>query len=577
MDIVLADNAWKPFQLVGDSLRLAARVISNVGTLVTQGWPQGMTRHREKAGWLLGISPATVARVIGIANATNGTLEVEHPDRGKPLKKIQEMHIFKIKDYLRRRAMLGRWTGIKDLQHFLSRGGGWVPQEDEGEGPRGKPRATKAPPGQDQGDAGDALSFEPLVVTDKTLRAALKNAGMKFGCGRIVCVRVFDPQVVAYRNKYARDFVANLINSKGLPKLPICVLDESYKNAGHTRKKVWLDESRINLAPSGAGELWCFIGAGVYWAEDNNLKASWVKDSFVLFRAGKKASAKGKGKGYGKGKGKAKTSSARVVLSEDSASSSLESSSDYEESDEPAPFSNFSDSSDEAVVQPPPFKAAKTNGGSKSKPVLVSYVPRDLKADYHGNMDGERFQLCFENICINLRTMVGPSVILMDGAGYHKEQLAKAPNKSASKVAMQHWLTANQIDHDKDLSKDELYALILKHKAERVQYKARVIAEKYGHQIWFTPPYSPWLQPIERIWNSIKWPLTTDISRTMTQLGAAILESKSKVTEQNWIGAYWAMIDEVYKITESLEDDPDNTQDPLGIGEMNLSESDNED
>ena len=63
----------------------------------------------------------------------------------------------------------------------------------------------------------------------------------------------------------------------------------------------------------------------------------------------------------------------------------------------------------------------------------------------------------------------------------------------------------------------------------------------------------------------------------MTQLGAAILESKSKVTEQNWIGAYWAMIDEVYKITESLEDDPDNTQDPLGIGEMNLSESDNED
>ena len=146
MDIVLADNAWKPFQLVGDSLRLAARVISNVGTLVTQGWPQGMTRHREKAGWLLGISPATVARVIGIANATNGTLEVEHPDRGRPLKKIQEMHIFKIKDYLRRRAMLGRWTGIKDLQHFLSRGGGWVPQEDEGEGPRGKPRATKAPP-----------------------------------------------------------------------------------------------------------------------------------------------------------------------------------------------------------------------------------------------------------------------------------------------------------------------------------------------------------------------------------------------------------------------------------------------
>jgi len=67
------------------------------------------------------------------------------------------------------------------------------------------------------------------------------------------------------------------------------------------------------------------------------------------------------------------------------------------------------------------------------------------------------------------------------------------------------------------------------HKAPGV---ARLL-EAAGAQLWFLPPYSPDLNPIELMWSKVKTLLRGAKARTMEDLIAAIADALDRVTPEN--------------------------------------------
>lgn len=60
--------------------------------------------------------------------------------------------------------------------------------------------------------------------------------------------------------------------------------------------------------------------------------------------------------------------------------------------------------------------------------------------DYHGNFNSELFEHWFEDLCGTLDSEVGPAIIHMDGARYHKRILNPAPSQSWTRDAIIEWL-----------------------------------------------------------------------------------------------------------------------------------------
>lgn len=63
------------------------------------------------------------------------------------------------------------------------------------------------------------------------------------------------------------------------------------------------------------------------------------------------------------------------------------------------------------------------------------------------------------------------------------------------------------------------------------------LIEEAGACVWFLPPYSPDLNPIEKMWSKVKQALRSLEARTHEELLAAIAEALSRVTPsdaQNW-------------------------------------------
>ena len=55
--------------------------------------------------------------------------------------------------------------------------------------------------------------------------------------------------------------------------------------------------------------------------------------------------------------------------------------------------------------------------------------------------------------------------------------------------------------------------------------QARELIEKAGAQVWFLPPYSPDLNPIEKMWSKLKAILRTACARTQDALYQAIADA----------------------------------------------------
>ena len=70
--------------------------------------------------------------------------------------------------------------------------------------------------------------------------------------------------------------------------------------------------------------------------------------------------------------------------------------------------------------------------------------------------------------------------------------------------------------------------------------EVREMIESVGADLWFLPPYSPDLNPIEKMWSKVKSILRKLKARTDTELIAAIAQALEQVTASDcfgWFGA----------------------------------------
>lgn len=127
----------------------------------------------------------------------------------------------------------------------------------------------------------------------------------------------------------------------------------------------------------------------------------------------------------------------------------------------------------------------------------------------------------------------------MDGASNDKKRVEKSPNSKSNPEEMREWLTRKTSIFREMPSRPELYELIARERNDHIRLRTKVEAEKFGQQVWFTPPYHPRFNSIEGIWAHIKNTLLSTASRTAYELlGNHISDSQWKVTSKHWVSSW---------------------------------------
>lgn len=168
--------------------------------------------------------------------------------------------------------------------------------------------------------------------------------------------------------------------------------------------------------------------------------------------------------------------------------------------------------------------------------------------DYHGSMDEVNFTKWFTTQL--LPNIADNSVIIMDNAPYHNMFLEdNVPPLTGKKVALQKWLTDNNISFDETFLRVQLIDLMNQHRPKRLfkldhmlqhepMYKDRNI------EILRTPQYHPELQPIEKCWGVIKQYMSQHCDFTLAGLRKNLEIAWTKVDSETMEGimdkvAYW--------------------------------------
>jgi hypothetical protein len=80
------------------------------------------------------------------------------------------------------------------------------------------------------------------------------------------------------------------------------------------------------------------------------------------------------------------------------------------------------------------------------------------------------------------------------------------------------------------------------------------IANEYGHEVLYTPPYHPELQPIELIWGIIKIRIARDPAVSISDLDAKVDEGLRAISSENWTKAYRHVQKFEDRYSQSLDD-----------------------
>ena len=174
-----------------------------------------------------------------------------------------------------------------------------------------------------------------------------------------------------------------------------------------------------------------------------------------------------------------------------------------------------------------------------------------------------RFMKWFDVLCKYLRDNHGPCRIHMDSASYHKNLLNPWPTASGKdkegntwkRASIIAWIKSRGQGLGKPLITDaqcepagrgkpgltivQLFEIV-KANMPKPHYEVYDIANKYGHKIFFTPPYSPLSNPIEKIWAVIKNRIASseDRASNLSELAALLEGAVEKITRKTWLGCY---------------------------------------
>ncbi|KAE8912362.1 hypothetical protein PF003_g3359 [Phytophthora fragariae] len=173
-------------------------------------------------------------------------------------------------------------------------------------------------------------------------------------------------------------------------------------------------------------------------------------------------------------------------------------------------------------------------------PDSLKFWPSHYKADdsdYHGNFNGYLFIKWFERLCAVLELRYESCRIHVDDGSYHKVQTNAAPPSNALRADIIEWLRRQGYTAPAHYTRKQLRAVIAQVRPTPIN-EAVVMARKYHHEVLYTPPYHPELQPIDMIWGALKNRIALDPADTLDDLGDKFGEGLAAITKQEWIGAY---------------------------------------
>lgn len=186
-----------------------------------------------------------------------------------------------------------------------------------------------------------------------------------------------------------------------------------------------------------------------------------------------------------------------------------------------------------------------------------------------------------ENFTTWIKTKLLPnlpprSVLVVDNASYHNVKLEKDPNSNTRKSDMVQWLVERNISHDPAITKPELYEIIKAHKTANPKYKLDTLLWEKGHNVLRLPPYHPELNPIEKIWATVKnWVAARNVTFKLADVENLARQKFATISIEDWasICNHVDKIVEDYMQKEHLIDDIMDTMEFI----VNTGESEDED
>ena len=325
------------------------------------------------------------------------------------------------------------------------------------------------------------FEFEVIETKIATVRRVLKIMGYVFGVGSKVHYLKETPGNVKYRGEYVKRRIANrrvpgpgtVKTGREVKKLEIFI-DESYCNVNHGFRYTWYEQGKSIPGRTGVGQRANILGALAIGDLDEKTKiCEMVTGSLAIWH----------GNDHSRG--------------------------------------------------------TYTCHGPRMEKALKEHVNLQVlePTDYHGNVTADLFEDWLRDLCDLLNAKYGVQcIIYLDGAKSHKRILEghEQPTGGWNKKQLTDWLLVHapdcgvvnkdprQMDDQgrRGWSKDQMLVLAMQVKAGiPKRYKVCEIArENGGHEIQWTPPYHPELQPIERVWACVKNQIAHDPVLTTKQL-----------------------------------------------------------
>lgn len=163
--------------------------------------------------------------------------------------------------------------------------------------------------------------------------------------------------------------------------------------------------------------------------------------------------------------------------------------------------------------------------------------------DYHDDMNHTNFMKWVETQL--LPNLPEKSVLVVDNASYHNVTVEKNITSASLKADMIRWLQEKHVPHDPKLTKPELYRIIQDNKYRfPLAYKLDTSLEAHGHNVLRLPPYHPDLNPIEKIWASVKnWVAARNRTFTLADVETLTRQRFQELPVEEWVNICKHVID----------------------------------
>lgn len=190
-------------------------------------------------------------------------------------------------------------------------------------------------------------------------------------------------------------------------------------------------------------------------------------------------------------------------------------------------------------------------------------------------MNYENFSAWVKNQLLpNLPTK---SVLVIDNASYHNVCIDKHPTSASTKKEMLAWLAERNIFHNPKDTNPELYKIIKSNKPAHRPYKLDTLLHEHGHSTLRLPPYHPELNPIEKIWATVKnWVAVRNITFKLADVKQLAIEKFNAITAAEWsaISSHVdKVVDEYVRKENILDDALEHLQFTVNTGESSDSAS----